>query len=42
MPTSDGHAPWPEILPEDRAAVMSVLDSGVMSGATATNIKGMS
>lgn len=35
------HRPWPEIRPEDKAAIMAVLDRGVLNGAEAPEIVGL-
>ncbi|MGH3276479.1 MAG: DegT/DnrJ/EryC1/StrS family aminotransferase, partial [Streptosporangiaceae bacterium] len=35
------HRPWPDIRPEDKAAIMAVLDRGVLHGAEAPEIVGL-
>jgi dTDP-4-amino-4,6-dideoxygalactose transaminase len=35
------HRPWPEIRPEDKAAIMTVLERGILHGAQAPEIVGL-
>ena len=35
------HVPWPVLTPEDRAAVLAVLDSGILNGPYAPQVKAL-